>query len=482
MSVKNMKKVFILLFAGMLLVPMLLTNFTPNVESKIEKRMLANFPSFQDEAGNKNPNFLRDFENWFNDNVGLRQSLFEANSHVEYDLFNSSAIKKVTVGKEGWLYYTEGSNLEIAAGQYPGLEEKDLEILCKKQCLIRDVLAEQGIDYVLFLPPSKVSIYPEYIRGDFSVRETPVDLVADYLEAHSDLKVVRMKDSLLKEKETSDELLYFKTDTHWNAAGTYVAYKELVKKLNEWGLIDGGPTEVQLIREDTIRDLSKMLVTDYENYLENAYSAYEVLEPTATHVETGEIWQGIQDYVQKYDIYEGHYFVNKKQDQPSALVFADSMFMGWMQELLAENCSAMTGIRDCEIRQELIDLIHPDIVFSEITERSLNILGNYSADLIQTSAKVDKDTETMTVTFHDYGECPRMAFAVWSEKDDQDDLAWYEAERSDDMSWQITVDLNVHKDTEGIYNIHYYRYDSEDDPGSNMKMDQFDVGELFAKQ
>ena len=44
-------------------------------------------------------------------------------------------------------------------------------------------LNEKGIEYVVILPTSKVSIYPEYLRiGKGKVIETPVNLVADYLE------------------------------------------------------------------------------------------------------------------------------------------------------------------------------------------------------------------------------------------------------------------------------------------------------------
>lgn len=474
MTEKKIKKAGILLFAAMLTVPLLLTSFKSDVESVIEKRTLANFPSLHTAEGEWNSSFIQDFENWFNDHVGLRQLLFEGNSRLMYDLFDTSAISKVEVGKEGWLYYTEGSNLEIAAGLYPGLEEKDLEVLCAKLCMIRDYLAEQGIDYVLFFPPSKVSIYPEYIPGDFSVRKTPVDIVEDYLETHSDLKVIRLKEDLLKAKTESEELLYFKTDTHWNAYGTYVGYQTIIRQLKDWGMIQSDPAEVKLIREDTIRDLSKMLVTEYDNYLENALSSYEVQNPTAVLQKKSPIYRSVQEYIAEHSIYDGSYFENENKEQPSFLAFSDSMVMGWMQELLAENCSSLTAVRDNEIRQELIDLVQPDVVFTEMTERRLNLLGEYSLDLIRSSVETDKEKGTMTITYHDFGEYSEMRFAVWSEEEEHDDLIWYEAERSDSMSWQVTVKLQDHPGA-GPLNIHYYQYSSAEDPGSNMKMEQVDV-------
>ncbi len=477
MNEKRIKKAGIVLFLAMLFIPLLLTDRRTDAASEIEQRKLAEFPRLRDEEGNRNKDFISQFESWFNDHVGLRQILFEGNSRIEYELFHTSASSKVTVGKEGWLYYLEANNMNIASGQYPGLEERDLEILCRKQCLIRDYLAEQGIEYVLFLPPSKVSIYPEYIRGDFTVRETPVDLVADYLEAHSDLKVVRMKEDLLRAKEASPELLYYKTDTHWNAHGIYTAYQTLARKLKEWELIDSDPVEAELIRGDKMGDLSRMLVTDEKTYAENTWLACRAKHPEAVQMEQGEVWEQLQEYSQKYSLGEGYYYVNQNTELPVFLLFTDSMFRGYMKNLLAENCSVLANAGDHEIRQELIDLIHPDVVFAEIAERELNLLGDYSLDLIRTSVVTDEKAHTMTVKYYDFGEYPSMRFAVWNEKGDQDDMQWYEAQRAEnDLCWTVTVDLKNHQDA-GTINIHYYKYDSAEDPGANLKMEQIRTGE-----
>ena len=48
-----------------------------------------------------------------------------------------------------------------------------------------------------------------------------------------------------------------------------------------------------------------------------------------------------------------------------------------------------------------------------------------------------------------------VRMAVWSAKNDQDDLKWYDAQKNADGTWTAAVNISVHKDT-GKYNIHVY--------------------------
>ena len=49
-----------------------------------------------------------------------------------------------------------------------------------------------------------------------------------------------------------------------------------------------------------------------------------------------------------------------------------------------------------------------------------------------------------------------VLFAVWSEKNGQDDLIWYSAKHANDGSYQSFFNAQNHKDT-GVYNIHAYQ-------------------------
>lgn len=438
------KKVFLIIFIATLVVPLLLTNFKPNVVSELENRTLTKFPELYDSEGRKNEKYIKDFETWFNDNIGLRKELFAVNSKMQYDLFDNSAIEDVSIGDDGWLYYTRENNAKIASGEYPDFEEEILKEICNRQIVIKNRLSSQGIEYVLFLPPSKISIYPEYLKGNFEIIKTPVDVLADYIEANSDIKVIRLKEALLEEKVQTDKLLYFKTDTHWNAYGSYIAYKQIIKKLSEWNLIDTFPAEVEFLELSSMHDLTTMMVKNDQKYYEEAITNYQILAPAAIEIEEGARYNYIQQYVTDRNIRRGDYYENIDQDLPSFAVFGDSMFMDCLEPLMAENCSSLTCIWDYNITQEMIDGIKPDIVFSEMTERCLSSLRYTSDDFIKIQINVSNEN-ILDITYCDFGRYSKMWFPAWSEADGQDDLMWYEPERSDEWTWHVSIDLNNHK-------------------------------------
>lgn len=53
-----------------------------------------------------------------------------------------------------------------------------------------------------------------------------------------------------------------------------------------------------------------------------------------------------------------------------------------------------------------------------------------------------------------------ISFAVWSDKNGQDDIKWYTAGKQSDGSYKTTVDISNHLKEGGTYNIHCYGTDS----------------------
>jgi len=60
-------------------------------------------------------------------------------------------------------------------------------------------------------------------------RETKLDQFYTYMRAHSTVEVVDLRPALFDARRIAPT--YFKTDTHWNAFGGFVAGQEIVKKL-----------------------------------------------------------------------------------------------------------------------------------------------------------------------------------------------------------------------------------------------------------
>lgn len=366
------KKVIAAIFLAMLYLPLVFINHIPNKVSELEKRSLANFPVFSTHEGKLASGIRSSFENWLNDNIGFRDLFVSVYSNIQYNIFGRSPNSMVELGKDGWMYYTQDRNLKIASGEYV-LLQKELESILKQQQRINDKLKSQGIEYVLVLPPSKVSIYPEYIRsGDYQVRETPVDQLAQYIQTHSDIKVIPLKQALLEAKKEGQ--VFFKTDTHWTQYGAYMAYREIIKKLNEFGLIDDAPEEV-IFEPSEYQGEMGGLMGNSKLVPPEKTTISVILEKDARRVEEGELYQSFHNILKQYNVYKPCYLYENAKKDNTLLMYGDSMFGTWnATELLAEHFNTMAYVWGGDIQQEYIDILKPKVVIYEITERYLDIL------------------------------------------------------------------------------------------------------------
>lgn len=278
------RKIDLMILAAFLLlvyVPVLTINHVPGKISKVENRTLASFPDILDDNYHLNDGVKSGLENWLNDNIGFRDQFVQTASKVKFSVFGIKSNNKVYAGKDGWYFYTMDNNIQIAQGTYP-LDQITLEAIRVNQEAINQRFKDQGIEYILVLPVSKASIYPEMIQaGKYEVRETPVDIVANYLEATTDIKIVRLKDALLEKKKEED--VFFKTDTHWNEVGAYTAYKTIINKMNNWNLHENEPIEVEF--QDMYRKGEFSAMLGNTNLLpEEKYKSIVIENPCATHL------------------------------------------------------------------------------------------------------------------------------------------------------------------------------------------------------
>ncbi|CAI3640497.1 alginate O-acetyltransferase complex protein AlgJ [Clostridium neonatale] len=399
-KLKKMKIIFILCFIIMISIPMMCVNRIQGKVSETEKRTLAQFPNFINEGDGKfNHNFPQEFNSWINDNIGFREFFGKINAKINYNLMESSPSNSVHIGKDGWLFYTNDNNIEIASGEYL-LDEKILLEIKNEQEAIQKALAKKGIEYVLVLTPSKASIYPEEIKGaNFKVRETPIDVVEKYLKENTTIKVINTKDELLKAKDNGIQV-YNKTDTHWNEEGAYIGYKNVINELNNWGIINTKVADINQVPYTYKGEFSAMMgdisLIDSENIM-----ATEIINPKATEVENNDLLN-LLERVQINDNfgYGGNRFYNNGSiKNKNILMYGDSFFGKWkIPELFAENASNFNYVLSDSIKGEVIDKVKPDVVIFERTERYITTLAKKADPLMvygklkNPSAEIISDT------------------------------------------------------------------------------------------
>jgi len=189
-----------------------------------EKRLPAPFPRFNQGL----QKYIGGLEAYFNDHFGCRDQLI----HWYLTIFRGGRYD-VMIGKDGWLYFDE-RNMHLVE-HYQGIlrfspqELSDLQMLQERR---RDWLARRGIKYLFVIAPDKQSIYPEYLPSWLKPirRHTKLDQFFTYMRAHSTVTVVDLRPALREAKAIAPT--YYRTDSHWNSFGGFVACQEIIKALS----------------------------------------------------------------------------------------------------------------------------------------------------------------------------------------------------------------------------------------------------------
>ncbi|HIE24783.1 MAG TPA: hypothetical protein EYP74_02155, partial [Anaerolineales bacterium] len=145
-------------------------------------------------------------------------------------LIGDRVFPKVLVGEEGWLFYTGEKNMDDYQNIIPFSDEELAHIQINLDALSEEY-EEKGITLLVVVPPSKPSIYPEYIPKEIPVfgSETRLDQLVAYLDENGNTSIMDFRPLLIDAKKERD--VYYKTDTHWNEYGSYIAYKEIITEL-----------------------------------------------------------------------------------------------------------------------------------------------------------------------------------------------------------------------------------------------------------
>ena len=421
MKKREIKKIIIVIgFLVIFFLPILCINRENGKVSVTENRYLASFPKLFDEKGNFiSEGFSENLEAWLNDNIGMREQFVELYTNIMVNVLHLSSNEKVEIGKGGWYFYTGDNNLKIAEGTYP-LEESEVSKIVQLQQRISNKLHSQGREYVLVLTPAQTSIYPEMVKsGNYEVKDTPIDIVEKAIMEDSDVFVIALKEALLEKK--TDEQVFFKTDTHWNWVGAYAAYCELIKRMNEKGILSDDCERVITFESEYLGEMGAMLgnadVLGAEAVLKTT-----IVEQDAKKITFGEINKRIESLPNRTwnDV---QVFQNDSVEGKVALMFGDSKFESWnMPELLAEHFSTFVfvwGGWGNPISQDIIDIVNPDIVLLDVGERYLNYFANWNEKfaiqaLTNPSAEIKDiivDEESITISVKNVGE------GVWTRED-----------------------------------------------------------------
>ena len=431
---RRIDKIFVCIFIFVLVLPMLFMNFNPNKISATENRPLTKFPSIITQDGEISNTLFNDLNLWANDNVGFRELFVNLNAIISYNLFNVSPNDRVVMGNDGWFFYNQDKNIQISNGKYI-LDDETLEKIKIEQLRIKDYLEKQGVQYILVLTPSKASIYPEKIENINKIEHhTIIDQVEEYLTKNTDIKVINTKKALLEEKAINpDKLLYFKTDTHWNDYGAYIAYKHIENKLLQWKVGDRSNKKVEFFESEYKGEFSSMMGNV------NLLASEKTFEGKVLNSNVKDVYD--EELAKKIDVYQqGHnraYGVDQYYDnavnKKNVLIYGDSFFGKWnIIPLLSENFKSTHFVWSDKVIPKTVDEIKPDVIIFERTERyienlkdktKIEYLSEHDAEIVSHNApteiikgkKYNIDITVKNVTNETWSADKEVKLCIWQE-------------------------------------------------------------------
>ncbi|MDD1005300.1 alginate O-acetyltransferase AlgX-related protein [Pseudomonas sp. TNT2022 ID642] len=141
---------------------------------------------------------------------------------------------QVVLGKDGWFFLGDDHAQSITVKRTGVTDENSL--------VVQQVISNQenwehwfhrhGVkQYRILIGPDKDSVYPEFLP-DWAVHSTH-QVLSKLLNDSPSLLYVDAITPLLAAKKNQSVPLYFKTDTHWNSLGAWIAFEAFAANLHK---------------------------------------------------------------------------------------------------------------------------------------------------------------------------------------------------------------------------------------------------------
>jgi len=170
-----------------------------------------------------------------------KKHLFSTDSiegNLNYYFYNkykkSLNSRQVIIGKEEFLFLGNSYNnvLDKTQGNYP-YTVNDIKQWVYKLHNLQNWYESKNIKFILVIAPNKHSVYNDKLpeRITYKKGKTITDDILR-IAGSENINILDLSDTLRKSREEHENLLYLKTDTHWNGLGASIGYEKTIKYLN----------------------------------------------------------------------------------------------------------------------------------------------------------------------------------------------------------------------------------------------------------
>ncbi|WP_322176440.1 alginate O-acetyltransferase AlgX-related protein [Acutalibacter caecimuris] len=321
-------------------------------------------PSILRTDGSPNVELLSDAAGWFAKRFAFRRELITVDSFLKANLLHTSSQSQVSLGREGWLYYTE--TLDDFTGA-DVLAPRQAYCIARTLRLAQDYAESQGAEFLFTIAPNKAGIYPQNLPGSLQTAQA-VEAYSSPAVAAIERQGVHYAD-LFGPLKAQDEVLYFATDSHWTNKGAALAHDVLLDAL-------GLPAESAFLKAG-----------DYQ--ATHRGDLYEMIYPASPRLDLE--YEFAQPLGFSYarpirDVDDLRIKTVSGSENGSLLMFRDS-FGNALHSLMAESFSSAIFSRAMPYRMELTGQGEVQYVVTEIVERNLPRLAE--APFLMPAAQIE---------------------------------------------------------------------------------------------
>ena len=298
------------------------------------------------------------------DNFPARRHLISALNFARLQ-FGVSGSDKVLIGREGWLFYNDGSLLGHGRGVYRLGEDAARSHLVNIQARA-EYLQARNAGYLVVAPPVKEAIYPELAPAWFRLDPTRYsNAVAELANEAMPGRVLHLE-TAMEAAKAEGVTTFSRHDTHWTGDGAYVGYQAIMQALRAQGLREAARPLSDFRANDSNpkrpRDLAQMI--GVAGYVPIHYRAYE--DPAAATWKTTWLGGDRRDFTAPQIIDTG------AVGKPVLMMQRDSFSIALLPFLTGHfSRVVLTHIDDGYWRPDLIERFKPDFVILEVQEAGL---------------------------------------------------------------------------------------------------------------
>ncbi len=308
----------------------------------------------------------RDAERQIADAFPLRSRLIEDYDLAKYAWFGDVASIHVLRGANDWLFYADEER-SYDDGSY---DPSDAELVKVAEIYKgrADWCAQRGIAYVFALVPNKSTVYARYLPS--SVRHVTPSAGERLIRIvrRGGVRAIDLRGALVAASANGE--VYSKGETHWNDAGAYVAYREIVTALRGAGIRDTIPAAAirphAVFQDDADLDRlagitpsirNRVIVDDFPQHAQQQPPPAYPADPLAPQFQ------------------RAAYAVDDPRLPKGAVIFGDS-FSVQLRRFLAEDFRRTVVLQHeithgVQFDRAAIEAEKPTVVIQELIERSL---------------------------------------------------------------------------------------------------------------